>query len=308
MTQRPDATAPPVTSPPETDLRSTVQPAPAPGALPDLPAGIRGTDPDAPAQFTPADVAAASALLERAGQGVPEPAVSLSDEQIAALDGHARRQFVAGPWLDEHPEQRAFAAGVALRSLIAAEQIRLDPGPDGGSPQWQAAPEIAGALVLRRTAAVFTTVERTVPTGHGPQVHRLHYYAHSAGVLEEEVTALGIHRFTALTPAQARDRLAAFVDPLRLGGAGGDPVLVRRSGLAAHPVAQRLAATRALSVLTLVRTAAGSVQQLSVYATAEGVLTMEALDPGSADPQLEIRTVDAAGLRALASVLVGSAA
>lgn len=307
MTQRSDPTVAPATSP-AAPASAPAAGAGVPGAVPDLPAGIRGTDPAAPLQFTPADVAAASALLERAGAGGPEPAVTLSDEQIAALDGYARRQFVAAPWLEEHPEQRAFAAGVALRSLIAAEQIRLAPGPDGGGAQWQAAPEIAGALVLRRTARVFTTAERTVQTDHGPQVHRLHCYAHAAGVLEEEVTAVGLHRFTALSPTRAGDRLAAFVDPLGVGGAGGDPVLVRSSALAAHPIAQRLAATRALSVLTLVRTDQGGVQQLSVHATAAGVLTMEALDPGSEDPRLEVRSVDAAELRALASVLVGGAA
>lgn len=290
---------------------SSAQPSPAlgeeaPGEVPDLPAGIGGTDPESPLQYTQADVAAAIALLEGAGGGEPELVVALTDEQIAALDGYARRQFIAEPWLEEHPAQRRLAAGVALRALVAAEQVRLCTDEDTGAQRWRAVPGIAGCLVLRRTAEQFTTAERTVRTAQGPQVHRLHYYAHPAGVLEEEVTAAGIHRFTALTPAQAGSRLSAFLDPLGVPSGGGDPVRVRASALAEHPLARRLGATRALSVLTRVRTADGEVQQLSAYATAQGVLTMEALDPGAEDPELEFREVNAAELDALAKVLVSA--
>lgn len=225
------------------------------------------------------DQPAATTLLERTGEGEPELMVALTEEQIAAADGYARRQFTASPWLDEHPEQRRFAAGVALRTLIAAEQIRLHD--DEGATQWRAVPEIAGCLVLRRTAALFTTAERTVQTDLGPQVHRLNDYVHDAGVLEEEATARDVDRFTTLAPAQAATRLAAFAKPLVSDEAVGEVVRLPASGLPAHPLAMRLADTRVLSVLT-----------------------MAALDPGAADPQLEFRGVDAAGLDALASVLV----
>ena len=86
--------------------------------------------------------------------------------------------------------------------------------------------------------------------------------------------------------------------------ADGEAVRVRGSELPAHPLAARLAATRALTVLTVVRTTSGTVQQLSAYATADGMLTMEALDPDAEDPPLEIRPVDRASLRALATVLI----
>ena len=279
----------------------------APGEVPDLPAGISGSNPEAPLQHAREDVVAAMALLEQAGEGEPELVVALSDEQIAALDGYARRQFTASPWLDEHPDQRRFAAGVALRALIAAGQVRLHADATSGAESWRAVPEIAGCLVLRRTARLFTTAERTVQTAQGPQVHRLHCYAHRTGVLEEEVGPTGIHRFTALAPDQASARLARFVNPLGSAGREGGAVRVRTSELPSHPIAQRLAATQALSVLTRVTTADGDVQQLHAYATPDGVLAMEALDPGTTDPQLEFREVDAAELHALASVLVGSA-
>ena len=243
-------------------------PAPAPpGEFPDLPAGIGGTDPEQPLRYTPEDVAAARDLLDRVrGEdsavpraasttpAAPAPVVTLSDEQIAALDGYERRQFVASPWLEQHPEQRRLAAAVALRGLIAAGQVLTRTSGHGEGPRWRAVPEISGCLVLRRTAQSFTTAERTVRTEAGPQVHRLHLFTHSGGVLEEEVTAEGLHRFTVLAPERAAERLTAFLDPAGAAHADGEAVRVRGSELPAHPLAARLAATRALTVLTVVRT------------------------------------------------------
>lgn len=279
-----------------------------PGAVPDLPAGLGASDPDAPIPYTAADVAAAAEVLSRAGDedGDGELLFALTDEQLAALDGYARPQFAASPWLDEHPAQRRFAAGVGLRALIAAGTVSAVADPGGGRPQWRAEPELAGCLMLRRTAFLFTTAERTVQSPHGPEVHRLHYYVHESGVLEEEVTALGIHRFTPLRPSQVSARLLAFVDPAGVAVGRGEPMLLRTSELAASPLARRLASTRALTVFTLVTATDGGVRQASVYATEDEVLVMEALDPGTEDPRLEFRSVDSAELHALATVLVGA--
>ena len=276
-----------------------------PGAVPDLPAGLGSSDPQAPVAYTAGDVTAAAEVLARAAEGEPELLVALTDEQLAALDGYARPQFAATPWLDEHPDQRRFAAGVGLRALIAAGQVSAVAAPGGGQ-QWSADRELAGCLVLRRTASVFTTAERTVQSPQGPEVHRLHYYVHEGGVLEEEVTALGIHRFTPLIPSQVDARLLAFADPSGVAAGHGEPTQVRASQLAASPLAPRLAATRALTVFTLVTTADGGVRQASVYTTGDEVLVMEALDPGTEDPLLEFRSVDSAELHALATVLVGA--
>ncbi|MGO1258396.1 MAG: hypothetical protein ACTMII_05555 [Brachybacterium sp.] len=278
----------------------------APGAVPDLPAGLGSSDPEAPVAYTAADVSAAAEVLARASEGEAELLVALTDEQLAALDGYARPQFAATPWLDEHPDQRRFAAGVGLRALIAAGLVSADADPAGGREQWRADPELAGCLVLRRTASVFTTAERTVQSPQGPEVHRLHYYVHEGGVLEEEVTPLGIHRFTPLGSSQVNARLLAFVDPAGVAAGRGEPMQLRASQLAESPLAQRLAATRALTVFTLVTTADGGVRQTSVYATGDEVLVMEALDPGTEDPRLEFRSVDSAELHALATVLVGA--
>lgn len=203
------------------------------------------------------DVEAAAAVLRGAGDGEPGLLLTLTDEQIAGLDGTGRAQFVAEPWLAEHApaersEQRELVARAGVRALLAAERIYEVIDPATGRPRLQAEPAIAGCLLLRRTAATFTTAERTVQSDHGPEVHRLHHYVHPDGVLEEEVTPSGLHRFTPLREEQAAARLAVVLDREGAAGRGGgagapeDQVLVRESELAGgHPLAARLAAARA---------------------------------------------------------------
>ncbi|MBB5833213.1 hypothetical protein [Brachybacterium aquaticum] len=180
-----------------------------------------------PAPTAREDITAADDVLARATGGEPELLLTLTDEQIAGLDGEERRQFVAEPWLESRSEVRAEVAEAGLRALLAAERVRELVDPTTGRRRWQAEPEIVGCLLLRRTAPTFTTAERTVQTPHGPEVQRLHHYVHPGGVLEEEVTPSGLHRFTPLRPEQAAARLAVVVDregaaEVPAGGPSGD--------------------------------------------------------------------------------------
>lgn len=280
-----------------------------------------------PAPTAREDTTAADDVLARATGDEPELLLTLTDEQIAGLDGEERRQFVAEPWLESRSEVRAEVAEAGLRALLAAERVRELIDPATGQRRWQAEPEIVGCLLLRRTAPTFTTAERTVQTPHGPEVQRLHHYVHPGGVLEEEVTPSGLHRFTPLRPEQAAARLAVVVD--REGAADGgaadgergteersetagkesarkEPVRVRGSELAAgHPLAARLAAAQALVVLTSVRAGDGAVRQVSVATCEDEVLLMEAEDPAAADPPLRIRSLDSGDVRALAVEILG---
>jgi hypothetical protein len=267
-----------------------------------------------PALFTGEDVAAAAEVLRGAADGEPELLLVLTDEQIAGLDGADRPQFGAAPWLGERPEQREAAAEAGLRALLAADRVREVSDPAGGRRRWQAEPTIAGCLLLRRTAPTFTTAERTVQTPQGPEVQRLHHYVHPDGVLEEEVTPSGLHRFTPLRVEQAAARLAVVVDRDGVAGtsAGGssadgtaEPVSVRGSELASgHPLAARLAAARSLVVLTAVRAEDGAVRQVSVAAAEDEVLLMEAEGPAAEDPPLRVRALDADQVRDLAVELL----
>ena len=266
-----------------------------PTDLPDLPAGIASTgDPEAPLEVTAADVRAAQDLLSRAGEEPPAAVLTLTDEQILAVDGWQRPQFAAMPFAQAHPEQRALAAGIALRTLVAAGLVTTTTD---ARPRWLAAPVLAACLLLRRSAAVFTTLERTAA-----QVTRVHCCVHPAGVLEEEVTPAGLHRFTVLSPQQAAARLAVLLDPEGVAGEAGEPVTVATSALeGGHPLAPRIAATRSHSVLTSVNTADDTLTQITVLATDAEVLSLEALDGGADDPPLRQRALDPALVRALAA-------
>lgn len=267
-----------------------------------------------PAPFTREDVAAAAEVLHAAAEGEPELLLVLTDEQIAGLDGADRPQFVAEPWLGERPEQREITADAGLRALLAADRVHEVVDPASGRRGWRADATIAGCLLLRRTAPTFTAAERTVQTPQGPEVQRVHHYVHPDGVLEEEITPSGLHRFTPLRIEQAAARLAVVVD--REGAAGtasegssadgtAEPVRVRGSELAAgHPLAARLVAARSLVVLTAVRAEDGAVRQVSVAAAEDEVLLMEAEGPAAEDPPLQVRALDADQVRGLAVELL----
>lgn len=274
---------------------------------PDQPAGGPANSTGGPA-YTAGSLDSAAQVLRRADDPAPAPVLSLTDEQLAGMDGDRDDQLTALPWLAEHPEQREFAAGVGLRSLVASGQVQILTDPQGGGTgrRWQAVPVLDGCLVLRRAANVVTSVERTMNTTDGTQLNRLYYYAHPSGVLEEEVTASGIHHFTPLHPHQVPERIAALVDPAGVstaaagggGDLGNDTEQERIQGLIPD-LAQRLAGTLAMSVVTVVRAAGGGVQQFNLAATAQELLLIE-----GADAQVHARVLDADGVREVAAQLI----
>lgn len=263
-------------------------------------------------EYTAGSLDSAALVLNRADDPAPAPVLSLTDEQLAGMDGDRADQLTALPWLAEHAEQREFAAGVGLRSLVASGQVQILTDPAGGSTgrRWQAVPVLDGCLVLRRAANVVTSVERTMNTTGGTQLNRLYYYTHPSGVLEEEVTASGIHHFTPLQPDQVPDRIRALVDPAGVAAAlpatgdvgttgGRDDAAGGVAASAAQDLAQRLAGTLAMSVVTVVRAAGGGVQQFNLAATAKELLLIE-----GADAQVQARVLDGDGLRQIAAQLV----
>lgn len=254
--------------------------------------------------YTAGSLDSAALVLNRADDPAPAPVLSLTDEQLAGMDGDRADQLTALPWLAEHPEQREFAAGVGLRSLVASGQVQIltDPAGGGTGRRWQAVPVLDGCLVLRRAANAVTSVERTMNTTDSTRLNRLYYYTHPSGVLEEEVTASGIHHFTPLRPGQVPQRIAALVDPagVSTGAAGGGGDLVKIAAQdRVQDLAQRLAGTLAMSVVTVVRAAGGGVQQFNLAATAQELLLIE-----GADAQVQARVLDGDGLRQIAAQLV----
>lgn len=275
-------------------------------------------EPDEAPEFTAGSLDSAAAVLRRATgdtDPAPAPILSLTDEQLVGMAGDRSDQLTALPWLAEHAGdgqdvgRREFAAGIGLRSLVASGQVRIvtdSPGQGTGTgSRWEAAPELDGCLVLRRTATAVTSLERTMNTAAGPQVNRLYCYVHPSGVLEEEVTASGIHRFTPLRPGQARERIAAMVDPAGVSGGSAPSAGTTASAAgdgqepAAEDIARRLAGTLAMSVITVVRTGGDGVRQLSLAATDQELLRID----GAGD-QLHLTALDAEALRALSAGLI----
>ncbi|UEJ83850.1 hypothetical protein Bra3105_05925 [Brachybacterium halotolerans subsp. kimchii] len=293
----------------------------------DVPFGV-GTarTPDGPIDFTEFDVASALAVLRRRGQSDgPVEILTLSDEQIIGLDGAGRSQLTELPWVQDHASDRELLAAAGLRSLLATGAVSLSPvhgaeGADGAGGtddaqqgdaepaalRWVVDPAIDGCLVLRRTADVLCGVERQVRGDDGLQTHRLYHYVHTEGVLEEEVTASGMHVFRSLSVADVPARIVHLADPDHAARTASEPEVLPLSELDdAGQLSQQLADARAISLLTSLDTTTDAVKQLTLYATPDAVLLMETGDPESEDPEVMVRAVDAAQLSALAAWFIG---
>ncbi|GAA1733056.1 hypothetical protein [Brachybacterium phenoliresistens] len=285
-------------------MTETATPAPA---SPEFPYGVgRSEDADAPIAYTTYDAACALALLQRIEDGdEPQDIITLSDEQIVGVDGHLRRQLTALPWLELHEQDRAVAATAGLRSLLASGQVALGQDLDTGERRWLVDPAINGCSVLRRTADVLCSAERQVQGEAGPQTHRLYYYVHREGILEEEVTASGMHVFRVLRPEAVPARMITLVDQDAAAGESGEPTLLEEGDLApGGRFAQRLADARAITILSALDTRTDDVKQLTVYATTTEVLAQQAEDLESETPRLTLKPVSREELTDLAAWFV----
>ena len=212
------------------------------------------------APFDERALASAVALLA-SGQESPQDAAILTDEELIALDGILTPQFAETPFLQSHaPDEqtRAMLARTAMRSLmvrrvvvseIEASEIEERPLADENLLNVTIEPRTLGALVLRRSSRAVLVLEREV----SEEIHRLYYYPHDSGiVLEEEVTADGVHVFTVMPDASVAVRARHLVDQLSLAGEDGEPVVVAADQLESHPeLGPLLEDTRALTVATL---------------------------------------------------------
>ncbi len=170
-------------------------------------------------QWSAADIAAAEQTLARTAPGEVTHVVTLTDEEVAILDGLQNPQLVPLPWLDaQEGADRTLVGRVALRSLLARGLVvpsdeERPPGP-GGEPQVgiEAVTEVTGPLVLRRTASAILSADRTTALGK----HWVYVYLHDEDrVLEEEVGPSGHHSFSVYPLAELAGRLAVFLDPRR---------------------------------------------------------------------------------------------
>jgi hypothetical protein len=154
--------------------------------------------------------AAIAELRERAGGG-RMVVIALTDEELTVLDGPDSQQVAPRPWYDQQDEAtRQTACVVALRGLAARGiAVASEVSPAGGVtvalPQ-----DVHAALAMRHAASVIVVAHQQTEPG---MQARVLYSQGPELVLEEHVSAGGLHTFSLLPIGEAVQRLLELVDP-----------------------------------------------------------------------------------------------
>ncbi|GAB3536804.1 hypothetical protein GCM10027403_18760 [Arthrobacter tecti] len=245
-----------------------------------------------PIEWTTRDVESARKVLALSFEE-SEDLPTLTDEEIVALDGIERDQFVALPFLEKHEEQKYLAATVALRSLMS-KGIAFPVVEEGYNEptRLNATEPVTGIMTLRRTASRIVTGQRTSQAGR----HWLFAYIHDEIVLEEEVNDGGIHGFVVYPASRLAERLAVLGDPEQVAANDDEPVVLAREEFEKSG-APMLEQSRAVTVYTGASGGADTFTNLTVYTGADSVKTLAAIErDGAVD--FTIAEVSGASLRA----------
>ena len=259
------------------------------------------------ALFTERDAAGAYEILAAASDA-PSVLAVLTDEELVALGGDDAVQMTGSPFLDQLEIADEVSASIALRSLIARGLVTLDDSqaePEGeqlatGAPVTPRAVQLdrtlAGLMTLRGAPRALMNLTRRV----SEQSTAITVYVFpEGGLLEELVTADGYHHFSVPTRAAMPERLARYIDQAQVAGSEDRVVYEGPTAALEDPeeqIAQQLADTRALTVMTAAD-GGGAGVQVSLMATSEAVLAMDT--PDTMGESTEVRAVSAEGLIAL---------
>lgn len=244
-----------------------------------------------PIEWTTRDLESARKVLALSFEE-SETLPTLTDEEIVALDGIERGQFVALPFLEKHEEHKYLAATVALRSLMS-KGLAFPVVEDGYNEptRLNATERVTGIMTLRRTASRIVTGQRTSQVGR----HWLFAYIHDGIVMEEEVNDGGIHAFVVYPTARLAERLAILGDPENAASVDGQPVVLPQSEFEAKGT-PLLAGSRAVTVFTGASGGPETFTNLTVYTAPATVRTLAAAqDEGSVT--FSITEVSPASLR-----------
>lgn len=244
-----------------------------------------------PIEWTTRDLESARKVLALSFEE-SEELPTLTDEEIVALDGIERDQFVALPFLEKNEDQKYLAATVALRSLMS-KGFAFPVIEEGYNEptRLNATERVTGIMTLRRTASRIVTGQRTSQVGR----HWLYAYVHDDIVLEEEVNDGGIHGFVVYPASRLADRLAVLGDPEQVASSDGETVVLARDAFEKSG-APLLEQSRAVTVYTGASGGPEAFTNLTVYTAADSVRTLVASDvDGAVD--LTITEVSAASLR-----------
>ncbi|MCS6711165.1 hypothetical protein JSY14_03720 [Brachybacterium sp. EF45031] len=278
-----------------------------------------------PSLVTERDLAGALEILARASD-TPPVLATLTDEELLGLAGRDGVGLVGSPYLDSSDLPPEAMATIAVRSLVARGLAVIGPtqrepegrtlgealddvpggGGDGsGTAGRDGAPDtseravqldrtLAGLLTLRETPVALMNLTWKV----SEQTTSLTVYVFpEGGLLEELVTADGFHHFSVPTRAAAPARWARYVDQ---SGAAGDEDRaayvgpLERLDDPGSGISDRLADTRALTVLSTAGDAGGDSLQVTLMATSDAVFAMDT--PESTEGDTEIRELSAQSL------------
>lgn len=253
-------------------------------------------------EWTTRDIECAKQVLAlsfEASEALP----TLTDEEIVALDGIDRDQFVALPFLEKHEENKYLAATVALRSLIS-KGIAFPVIEKGNEEptRLNATEHVTGIMTLRRTAQRIVTGQRTSDVGR----HWLFTYVHDDVVLEEEVNDGGIHAFVVYPADRLAHRLSVLGDPRNVAGSDGEPTVLNQAEFEDRGVSL-LSESRAVTIYTGASGGPETFTNLTVYTGADSVQVLSATNQ-SGSAQFSIAEVSADTLtRRLQEELVNTA-
>lgn len=215
--------------------------------------------------FSDEDVAAAMSVITRDLDGEIRELVTLTDEELLALDGVQHEQITALPWVAQNAptdEERRLVTAAAMRSFLArglvVSSAVLDPSAyQEGSTEpltFQAVPELRGTAVLRRTADAVVVMERATTEGTASSSFYILDIDGRRHALWEAFDDQGIHLFHLVPGHLVVDQIVAFADPLGvLGDADEEPVEVPVDTFASSPEAARLAESRAATTILVAR-------------------------------------------------------
>lgn len=183
-------------------------------------------------QFSELDQQMALAVVTQPLDDPVQHIVTLSDEELLAIEGIQYRQLTPLPWADENlrtPEERAVAVATATRGLIARGLVTTtkikDPRlADEPGPEDEIAPALRGTVVARRNPDWVIAAERTTTQGRALGTFYVFDLEAERRAIFEVYDDMGMHLFFALSLESLGEQFWLWVDPAReAGDIDGDP-------------------------------------------------------------------------------------
>lgn len=245
-----------------------------------------------PMHFSDDDVLVAMDVLTQDLHGEVTELVTLTDEELIALDGAEHEQITPVPWIATNAAdtaRRELATATAMRSFLARGLVVSSAVTDPrayreGSMEpltFEAVPELRATAVLRRTADDVVVMERTTDAGTATSYFYVFDLDGDRRALWEAFGDQGIHLFFLVPGEILVDQMIAFADPQGvIGDVDGEPVEVPAAELTTSEIGQALAQSRAATSVLVARRSSDAPETFTVFARPDRVDLMETSGEG----------------------------